>query len=51
VAAVALDGEIWAIAGRWEGEIFDTTETYNPDAQVWRAGPSLLEARLGSGGW
>lgn len=50
VAAVALDGEIWAIAGRWEGEVFDTTEIYNPDAQVWRAGPSLLEARSGFGG-
>lgn len=49
VAAVALDGEIWAIAGRWEGEIFDTTEIYNPDARLWRAGPSLLEARSGFG--
>ena len=49
VAAVALDGEIWAIAGRWEGEISDSTEIYNPDAQVWRAGPSLLEARSGFG--
>ena len=49
MAAIALDGEIWAIAGRWEGEIFDTTEIYNPDAQVWRAGPSLLEARSGFG--
>ena len=49
VAAVALDGDIWAIAGRWEGEIFDTTEIYDPDAQAWRAGPSLSEARSGFG--
>lgn len=49
VAAIALDGEIWAIAGRWGGEVYDTTDIYNPDAQVWRAGPSLLEARSGFG--
>jgi non-specific serine/threonine protein kinase len=49
VAAVALDSEIWAIAGRWEDEIFATTEIYDPDAQAWRAGPSLGEARSGFG--
>jgi Kelch motif len=49
VAAVALDGDIWAIAGRWEGEIFATTEIYDPDARAWRAGPSLREARSGFG--
>lgn len=49
VAGVALDGEIWALAGRWEGEIFDTTEVYDPVMGTWRAGPSLLEARSGFG--
>ena len=49
VAAVALDNEIWTMAGRWEGEIFDTTEIYDTDAQAWRAGPSLREARSGFG--
>jgi N-acetylneuraminic acid mutarotase len=49
VAAVALDGDIWAIAGRWAGEIFATTEIYDPDAGAWRAGPSLREARSGFG--
>ena len=49
VAAVALDDEVWAVAGRWEGEIFDTTEVYDPVTQTWRAGPSLMEARSGFG--
>ena len=49
VAGVALDGEIWALAGRWEGEIFDTTEVYDPDTQTWRDGPSLGEPRSGFG--
>jgi N-acetylneuraminic acid mutarotase len=49
VAAAAFDGEIWAIAGRWQGEIFDNTEIFNPGSQSWRAGPSLNEARSGFG--
>lgn len=49
VAAVARDGEVWAIAGRWQGEIFDTIEIYNSDSQTWRLGPSLNEARSGFG--
>jgi len=49
VAAVALNDEIWAIAGRWHGEIFDSTEIYDPDTQTWRAGPSLGEPRSGFG--
>lgn len=49
VAAVALDGEVWAIAGRWQGEIFDTTEIYDPTLEAWRSGPTLNEARSGFG--
>lgn len=49
VAAVDLDGEVWAIAGRWEGEIFGTIEIYDPGSQAWRPGPSLNEARSGFG--
>jgi Kelch motif len=49
VAAVALDDEIWALAGRWEGEIFDTTEVYDLETRTWRAGPSLGEPRSGFG--
>jgi N-acetylneuraminic acid mutarotase len=49
VAAAVLDGEVWAIAGRWMGEIFDTTEIYDPAADTWRAGPRLNEPRSGFG--
>jgi N-acetylneuraminic acid mutarotase len=49
VAAVAVAGEIWAIAGRWLGEIWAGTEIYDPVAATWRAGPELNEARSGFG--
>jgi N-acetylneuraminic acid mutarotase len=49
LAAVALDGEIWAIAGRWQGEIYSTTEIYDPTNETWRPGPTLGEARSGFG--
>jgi N-acetylneuraminic acid mutarotase len=49
VAAAIFDGEVWAIAGRWMGEIFNTTEIYDPEAQAWRAGPPLVEPRSGFG--
>jgi N-acetylneuraminic acid mutarotase len=49
LAAVAIQGEIWALAGRWQGEIFDSTEIFDPVAASWRSGPSLNEARSGFG--
>ena len=49
LAAVSLDGEIWAIAGRWQGEIFNTIEIYDAESGTWRPGPSLGEARSGFG--
>lgn len=49
LAAVALDGKVWAIAGRWQGEIFATTEIYHPDTGTWSPGPALGEARSGFG--
>jgi len=49
VAAAPFEGEIWAIAGRWQGELFNTTEIYNPVSGSWRPGPSLTEARSGFG--
>ena len=49
VAAVAYEGEIWLIAGRWQGEIFDTTEIFDPVSGSWRAGPALNESRSGFG--
>ncbi len=49
LAAVALEGEIWALAGRWEGEIFGSTEIFDPSTGEWRAGPPMSEARSGFG--
>jgi N-acetylneuraminic acid mutarotase len=49
VASVVLDDEVWAIAGRWEGEVFATTEVFDTGTETWRAGPSLGEARSGFG--
>lgn len=49
VAAVAFEDEIWAIAGRWQGDIFNTTEIFDPVAGSWRSGPSLNDARSGFG--
>lgn len=49
VAAVELDGEIWAIGGRGPGEIHATTEIYDPSSDNWRFGPSLNVARSGFG--
>ncbi len=49
VAAVALNGEIWAIGGRAPGAIHDSTEIYDPARETWRFGPTLNEARSGFG--
>jgi N-acetylneuraminic acid mutarotase len=49
VAAAVLEDEVWAIAGRWMGEILDTTEIYDPAADGWREGPRLTEPRSGFG--
>jgi len=49
VAAVAYEGEIWLIAGRWQGEIFDSTEVFDPLSGSWRAGSALNESRSGFG--
>ena len=49
VAAVIWNGDVWAIAGRWMGEIHATTEIHDPESETWRAGPSLSEPRSGFG--
>ena len=49
LAAVAHQGEIWAIAGRESGRIHSTVEIFDPMANSWRPGPSLGEARSGFG--
>lgn len=49
VAAAMVGGEVWAIAGRWQGEIRDSTEVYDPEEGAWRPGPPLNDARSGFG--
>ena len=49
LAAVVFAGEIWAIAGRWEGQAYRSTEIYDPASDAWRDGPNLVEARSGFG--
>ena len=49
LAAVAHDGQIWAIGGRWGGEELASTEIYTPDEDAWVGGPGMLEPRSGFG--
>lgn len=48
LAAVALDGRIWAIGGRWgERGNLGTVEVYDPVADAWTASPDLPTPRSG----
>jgi hypothetical protein len=48
VAAAALNGEIYALGGRWQGAgEFSSVEIYDPAADAWRPGPALLRPRAG----
>jgi N-acetylneuraminic acid mutarotase len=49
LAAVAVDGEIWAIGGRWEVFAVRTVEIYDPATDSWREGPQMIQARSGFG--
>ena len=49
LAAVALDGVIWALGGRWGEEMRATTEIYSMETDSWSAGPEMNEARSGFG--
>lgn len=49
VAAVVFEGEIWALAGRWPGQFFDSVEIYDPETDTWEEGPPMAEARSGFG--
>jgi hypothetical protein len=41
LGVVVLDGEMWAIGGRHEDELFDRVDIYDPVADRWRVGPPL----------
>jgi N-acetylneuraminic acid mutarotase len=48
VSAVAFNGEIWIIGGRWHGVgELATVEIFNPVDNQWREGPPLNVARAG----
>ena len=50
VAAVAFNGELWVIGGRWGGTgALATVEIFDPASGAWRAGPEMNEARSGFG--
>lgn len=48
VNAVAFQGELWVLGGRWSGVgELATVEIYNPAGEAWRAAPTLNIARAG----
>jgi N-acetylneuraminic acid mutarotase len=49
-AAVALDGKIYLMGGRWQppGEL-NTMEIYDPESDSWELGPPMQAARAGFG--
>jgi N-acetylneuraminic acid mutarotase len=48
VSAVAFQGELWVLGGRWTGTgELATVEIFNPESETWRNGPSLRVARAG----
>ena len=49
-AAVALDGKIYLMGGRWPtpGEL-NTIEIYDPETDSWQTGPAMHTARAGFG--
>lgn len=49
VAAVAFDGKIWVLGGRWGEEMLQTVEVFDPATGAWSAGPEMIEARSGFG--
>ena len=49
LAAVAFEGELWALGGRWNGDAVATTEIYDPSTDSWRSGPPMSDRRSGFG--
>jgi hypothetical protein len=48
LAAVVVDGEIWAICGQAGGQNFTLVDIYDPRTDSWREGPPLPEATSGA---
>jgi N-acetylneuraminic acid mutarotase len=49
VAAVALEGKLWVLGGRWGEEMLNTVEVFDPVTGTWSSGPPMAEARSGFG--
>jgi N-acetylneuraminic acid mutarotase len=49
LAALAHQGRVWAIGGRWEGVMRSSVEIFDPSTSSWDPGPSLIAARSGFG--
>lgn len=49
LAAVALDGKIYALAGPWDGKVSRTIEVYDPATDKWIFGDPMQTARSGFG--
>ncbi len=49
LAAVAFEGELWALGGRWSGDAVSSTEVFDPESRAWRVGPAMNEERSGFG--
>jgi N-acetylneuraminic acid mutarotase len=48
LAAVALDGKLYVIGGRWHGRgNLSTLEVYDPQTNAWRTGPAMPTPRGG----
>jgi N-acetylneuraminic acid mutarotase len=41
LGVVVRDGEVWAIGGRHQDQMFDRVDVYDPAADTWRSGPPL----------
>jgi N-acetylneuraminic acid mutarotase len=48
LAAVVVEGEIWAIGGRSGGQNHARVDIYDPGTDTWRAGPPLPEPTSGA---
>ncbi|MGH8923813.1 MAG: Kelch repeat-containing protein [Acidimicrobiia bacterium] len=47
--AVALEGKLWVLGGRWGREMLSAVEIFDPAIGTWARGPAMSEARSGFG--
>jgi len=46
-AAVAFEGDLWVLGGRWGESMLNSVEVFDTDTGSWSSGPSMQEARSG----